>query len=186
MKRLLMMSLILLTTMSRCFAGISNAYTYNKNYATMESFYEALEKQDSTLVIHFKLMDGESMFGEPSIDYHQQTNLIYGYRYQTVHHGLTYKNFVGMTVENSRESGGRLFSGEHMDEEIIHDGLVIRTALYVPSASNEILVFLVDFYFEMNGVGYYGYIYHHNEISENFDKQLIIDYVIDLYESNHS
>jgi hypothetical protein len=121
-----------------------------------------------------------------TITYHTDSGDIYEYHYIIVHHGLTYTNYFTLRREESRKSGGPLFQGDWIDEEITHESLIIRSKFTEASLYNGPMSFTIAFFFTVNGIGFYGEIVHVNEISENFDKQVFIDYIIELYEGNKS
>lgn len=184
MRNLIVLMMVLSISLNSCFANIGNAYTYSKSFRSMDLLYEALEKDDEIIILRLELNPGETQDYPATIQYHSDTDAIYEYEYTTEHKGLTYRNHVRINREESRTTGGELFRGETIDEEIIHEDLIIRTHLRPASKYNGPLAFIVNFYFKANGIGYYGEIVHINEISENFDKQVFIDYIIELYEAN--
>lgn len=184
MRNLMILMMVLSISLNSCFANIRNSYTYSKTFRSMALLYEALEKDDEIIILRLELNPGETQDYPATIQYHSDTDAIYEYEYRTEHKGLTYRNYVRMTREESRTSGGALFRGETIDEEIIHEDLIIRTHLRPASKYNGPLTFTVNCYFKLNGIGYYGEIVHVNEISENFDKTVFIDYIIELYEVN--
>jgi hypothetical protein len=184
MRNLMIVMMVLSISLNSCFAHIGNAYTYSKTFDSIALFYEALEKDNEIIILRLELNAGESQVYLATIQYHTDTDVIYEYDYITEHKGLTYRNYVQINREESRTSGGTLFRGGIIDEEIIHEDLIIRTHLMPASKYNGPLTFRINFYFKSNGIGYYGEIVHVNEISENFDKQVFIDYIIELYETN--
>lgn len=184
MRKLLLVSIVLLISLNRCFSNLSNAYTYSEHYDNMDDFHQALNKDEHIIKLFFTLNPGEEMYSEPSIYFHKDTHDIYDYTFNMTHKGLSYYNYVYVSREESRSSGGRLFQGEFIDEEIIYEELTIRTHLIPPTKFGGPLQFIVDFYFKVEGIGFYGEIVHVNEILENFDKTVFIDYIIELYEYN--
>jgi hypothetical protein len=170
-------------SLNSCFSNLNNSYTYAKSYRSLDDFYSVLEKDKNIIIMNLTLNPGETLDYEATIRFHADSDEIYEYQYAITHNGLTYRSTFSLQREESRSSGGQLFKGDEIDEEIIHEGLIIRTQLTPPTKFGSPLQYIINYYFEANGIGYYGEIRHVNEISENFDKQVFIDYVTGLYET---
>ncbi len=186
MRKLIFLSFILVFNLNSCFGYLRDSYTYTKSYRSLEDFYSVLEQDESIIILDLSLNSGEQLDYVATIQFHTESDTIYEYQYTITHSGLTYRSIFTLQREESRSSGGQLFKGEIIDEEIILQDLIIRTRLTPPSKFGSPLQFVLNFYFEAKGIGYYGEINHVNEISENFDKQVFIDYIIELYEANLS
>lgn len=181
MRKLILSSLLILTFLNRCVSGITNVEIIPQYYESLESFYEVIDQDNQMIKLDFTLNPGETPYGQRTIYTQVDSDRIYSYSYQLQHTGLSYRLYMGISREESRTSGYRLFAGEHIDEELVYEGLTIRTRLTLPVNPNEVLVFHTEFYFEIDGIGYYGFIIQSNEISENFDKQVVLDYIMNLY-----
>lgn len=184
MRKLIFLSFILVFNLNSCFGYLRNAYVYTKSYRSLEDFFSVLEQDESIIILDLSLNSGEQLDNVATIQFHTDSDTIYEYQYTITHSGLTYRSIFTLQREESRSSGGQLFKGDDIDEEIVHEDLIIRTQLTPASKFGVPLQFVLNFYFEANGIGYYGEIRHVNEISENFDKQVFIDYIIELYEEH--
>lgn len=182
MKNLLILMVVLSMSLNSCFSNLRNVYSYTENYDTLSSFYQALEKDEAMIIWDFVMNPGEVMFTPPTILFHAEKEYILEYRFSIQHAGLSYYNYVSISREESRMSGGQLFRGEYFDEELIYEDLVIRTRFTPESKYNGSMRMDYNFYFKKGEIGFYGEVTHVNEIPENFDKQTIIDYIIELYE----
>lgn len=184
MRKLIFLSFVVLVSLNSCFGFYRNTYTYSESYRSLDDFYRILENDEAIVILDLTLHPGETLDYPATIRFHTDSDVVYEYLYSIKHSGLSYHTTFTLQREESRSSGGQLFKGEIIDEEIIHQDLIIRTQLTPASKFGVPLQFVLNFYFEANGIGYYGEIRHVNEISENFDKQVFIDYIIELYEEH--
>lgn len=176
--------MILAVSLNGCFANIGNAYSYSKKFDSLTTFYKELEEDETTIIWAFEMNPGEVMYANPMIVYHTESKNVIEYRINKKHAGLSYYTYVSISREESRMSGGQLFRGEYFDEEVIIDELIIRTKFTPASVYSGPMTIVYNFYFKKGEIGFYGEVVHVNEIPENYDKQAIIDYIIELYEQN--